>query len=78
MLVGQNCILMLVFEELCSVTVERPKQNTLFLPYRVLSIGLSSCVYELDSVTLSFVFVFHYMTNHCMQLTKPLLIMQLD
>jgi hypothetical protein len=29
-------------------------------------------------VTLQFRVVFPYMTNHCMQLTKPLLIMQLD
>jgi hypothetical protein len=71
-------MLMLIFGELCSITVEKPQQNTLFLPYRLLSIGLSSCGYEMDSVTLEFRLVLHYMTNHCMQLTKPLLIMQLD
>jgi hypothetical protein len=55
-----------------------PHENPLFVAYPFLSIGVSNSVYEFDSVNLQSRVVFPCMTNHFMQLTKPLLIIQLE
>jgi hypothetical protein len=55
-----------------------PQQNPLFVAYPFLVIGLSTSMYEFYSVIIQFGVLFPYMTKHCMELTKPLLIMQLE
>jgi hypothetical protein len=53
-------------------------KDPLFVAYQFLVIGLSTSVYEFYSVIIQFGVLFPYMTKHCMELTIPLLIMQLE